>query len=71
MNEFLAFVADVMNVDVSELSLAVEYKVFPKWDSLMMLNLIMEIEEEYGVSIPLEQAGDIKTLEDLYKLTKA
>ena len=46
-----------------------EYKVFEKWDSLMMMNLLMEVEDEYEVSIPLESAGKIKTLKDLFDLT--
>ena len=28
----------------------------------------MELEAEYGVSIPMEKLGNIKTLADLYKL---
>jgi len=70
MDQFLDFVADVMNVDVSDISLDIVYKEYEKWDSLMMLNLIMEVEEEYEVRIPLETIGSIKTLRDLYNLTQ-
>ena len=67
--KFLEFVADIMEVEVEEISMETEYKVFDKWDSLMMMNLIMEVEDEYEVSIPLESAGKIKTLKDLFDLT--
>jgi len=67
--KFLEFVADIMEVEVDEISMETEYKVFDKWDSLMMMNLIMEVEDEYEVSIPLESAGKIKTLKDLFELT--
>lgn len=67
--DFLNFVADVMGVDASTISMDKEYKTEP-WDSLMMMNLIMEIEAEYDVSIPIEKIGDIKTLKDLYKFTQ-
>lgn len=67
--KFLEFVADIMEVEVEEISMETEYKVFDKWDSLMMMNLIMEVEDEYEVSIPLESAGKIKTLKDLFELT--
>lgn len=67
--KFLEFVADIMEVEVEEISMETEYKVFDKWDSLMMMNLIMEVEDEYEVSIPLESAGKIKTLKDLFNLT--
>jgi len=67
--KFLEFVADIMEVEVDEISMETEYKVFDKWDSLMMMNLIMEVEDEYEVSIPLELEEKIKTLKDLFELT--
>ena len=66
--KFLEFVADVMEVEVGDISMETEYKKFPQWDSLMMMNLIMEIEEEFDVSISMEMAGNIKKLQDLYEL---
>jgi Phosphopantetheine attachment site. len=66
--EFIAFVAGVFEVDISEISLHTEYKVFEKWDSLKMLTLVMELEAAYDVVIPIETLGRIKTLKDLYKL---
>lgn len=67
--KFLEFVADIMEVEVEEISMETKYKEYEKWDSLMMMNLIMEVEDEYGVSIPLETVGNIKTLKELYDLT--
>ncbi|MCD7738782.1 MAG: acyl carrier protein [Lachnospiraceae bacterium] len=68
--KFLEFIADIMGVDGAELSLDTRYKVYSEWDSLMMLNLIMEIEEEYQVRIPLEKVGEIKTLGNLYDMIR-
>lgn len=70
MEAFLDFVAEIMDVDVNEISLETEYKTYEKWDSLMMLTLVMEIEAEYGVSIPMEKLGSVKTLADLYEFVK-
>lgn len=67
MDKFLEFVADIMEVDVSELSMDTPYNE-GKWDSLMMLTLVMELEAEYGVPIPMEALGNVKTMNDLYKL---
>lgn len=67
--KFLEFVAEIMEIEVDEISMETEYKVYEKWDSLMMMNLIMEVEDEYSISIPLETAGKIKTLKDLFDLT--
>lgn len=67
--KFLEFTAEIMEVDVSEISMETRYKE-GVWDSLMMLNLVMELEAEYGVSIPMEKMGGIKTLGDLYELVR-
>ena len=69
MEKFLDFVAEIMDVDASGISMDTRYKE-GKWDSLMMLTLVMELEAEYGVSIPMESLGDVKTLADLYALIK-
>lgn len=68
--KFLELIADVMEVEVEELSLDTSYEECEKWDSLMMLNLVMEIEEEYEISIPMDKVGNVKMLGDLYEFTK-
>ncbi len=67
MERFLTFVAEIMEED--EVSMDMPYRE-GKWDSIMMLTLVMELEAEYGVSIPLESLGNVKTLADLYELVK-
>lgn len=67
MEKFLAFVAEIMEED--KVTMDMPYKE-GKWDSLMMLTLVMELEAEYGVSIPMESLGDVKTLENLYHFVK-
>lgn len=65
--KFLEFVADVMNTDVSKISMDLQYKDEP-WDSVMMMNLIMEMEAEYDITIPIENVARYKTLRDMYML---
>ena len=65
MEKFLQFVAEIM--EESTVSPDMPYRE-GKWDSLMMLTLVMELEAEYGVSIPIERLGSVKTLADLYAL---
>lgn len=71
MQQFLEFIAGVMEVEPSELSGETRYNEFPKWDSLMHLRLVMEVEEEYGTEIPIDEVPGIRTLEDLYAYTQA
>lgn len=67
MEKFLEFVAEIMEED--SVSMDLPYKE-GKWNSLMMLTLLMELEAEYDVSIPMENLGNVKTLADLYELVK-
>lgn len=67
MEEFLDFVAEVMEED--GVSMSMHYKE-GKWDSLMMVMLVMELEAEYDISIPMECLGNVKTLADLYNFVK-
>ena len=67
MEKFLEFVAEIMEED--SVSMDMKYKE-GNWDSLMMLTLVMELEAEYGVSIPMESLGNVKTLADMYEFVK-
>ena len=68
---FLAFVAGIMGVEQDDLSLDTAYKHYDKWDSLMMVRLIMELEDEYDIVIPLEEITAVNRLADLYAFTQA
>lgn len=68
--KYLEFVAEVMEIDVAEISMETVYGEYEKWDSMMMLTLVMELEQEYGISIPIEKMNTIHTLRDLYEFTR-
>jgi len=67
MKDFIEFVARVMEVEPETLSEDTAYGLHEKWDSMMQLRLVMEIEEEYDVEIPIDDVPNIKTLKDFYK----
>lgn len=71
MRDFIDFIAGVMEVDPSELNEDVAYGTIEQWDSLMHLRMVMEVEEKYGVEIPIDEISNIKTLKDFYKYVKA
>ena len=66
MESFIEFIAGVLGVDPSELDADTAYGQHPKWDSLMHMRLVMEIEDEYDVEIPIDEVPNIKTIKDFY-----
>ncbi len=71
MQEFLEFVAGILNVDVSSISLDTEDQALPQWDSIMQLRLVMEIEERYGIEFPFDAISNLHKLGDLYQYVQA
>ena len=53
MEEFLSFIADILEVDKNTLTLETSQDDVETWDSLMQLRLLGEIEAKYGVMIPV------------------
>ena len=70
MQSFLEFVSEILGVNVEEISEDTEYQSIPQWDSLMHLRLVAEIEDKYGVEIPLDEVPDIKALADFFSYVK-
>lgn len=71
MQDFINFIAGVMEVDPECLTEETAYGTIDKWDSLMHMRMVMEIEEEYDVEIPIDEIPNIKTLKDFYKYIEA
>lgn len=70
MEEFLSFIADILEVDKNTLTLETSQDDVETWDSLMQLRLLDEIEAKYGVMIPMERISTIKKLNDFYQYIK-
>ena len=58
--------ATMLNVDVSTINEDASMDNVPNWDSLRHMNLVLALEEEFKVTIPDEDAGNITS----YKLIK-
>ena len=70
MEEFLSFIADILEVDKNTLTLETSQDDVETWDSLMQLRLLGEIAAKYGVMIPMERISTIKKLNDFYQYIK-
>lgn len=58
--------ATMLNVDASIINEDSSMDNVPSWDSLRHMNLVLALEEEFKVTIPDEDAGNITS----YKLIK-
>jgi len=58
--------ATMLNVDVSTIGPDSSMDNVPSWDSLRHMNIVLALEEEFKVTIPDEDAGNITS----YKLIK-
>lgn len=63
-------VADQLSVDASEVTLEASFKDNLGADSLDLFELVMNLEEEYGVEIPTEDLEKIVTVGDVVEYMK-
>ena len=73
MNEFEKLkniIADVLNVDPEEVKLETTFMDDLGADSLDIFQIIMGIEDEFGIEVPAEAAEGIKTVEEAVELIK-
>ena len=67
-SEVLKTIADVLKAEINENTMKIDV---PSWDSLKHIQLIMEVEEKFGVEIPIEKVPDIDSVSILLKLIEA
>src|SRR5262249_41220070 len=62
--KLIATIASALGVPKSTLTLDTGPGDLEKWDSLAQINVVSEIETEFGVSIPIEKVGEIRRVRD-------
>jgi acyl carrier protein len=65
-NSLKQVMATLLNVDITTIDAEASMDTIPTWDSLRHMNLVLALEEEFKVTIPDEDAGNITS----YKLIK-
>lgn len=60
----IEIVAAALRVPTSTLTLETGPSDLPAWDSLAQINVVSDIEAEFGVSIPIEQVAEIRQIRD-------
>lgn len=70
MKKLTAIIADVLNVDPNEITLDTTFTDDLGADSLDLYQILMGMEEEYGISVPQEQAESIMTVAEALELIR-
>lgn len=65
LNKIKEVVAEQLGVDVSELNQETNLKDDLNADSLDLFQIIMSLEEEFGIEIPTEDTDNICTIGDI------
>ena len=65
-NTLRQVMATLLNVNITAIGSETSMDNIPTWDSLRHMNLVLALEEEFKVTIPDEDAGNITS----YKLIK-
>ena len=66
-DKIVEIAASIFEMDPRKLSIESSRDEIGKWDSLAHVMLIAEIEEQFGVSIPFEETGNIHQLKDFLR----
>lgn len=64
-------IADQLSVDEDKITLESNFKEDLDADSLDLFELVMALEEEYGLEIPAEELADVETVGDVIEYLKS
>ena len=64
-------IANVLNVNVTEITLESIVGDFPSWDSLGQLNILQSVQDEFEVEFEPEEMMDIEDVNDIIKAVES
>lgn len=71
LNEFVAHFAEQFEeTDASVFTPDLEFRTLDEWSSLMGLNIIAMVDEEYDVTLKGNDIKSSNTIEDLFNIVK-
>ena len=57
--------------DAVEVTPVTNFRELEEWSSLTALNVLMMIDEEYGVALPADEMRKTKTVQELFDLVQS
>ena len=68
MQEFIESIAEILEMDESEITQEFNLKESDNWDSLAQLSLLMLAEDDYDVTVTDEELKSANNVLELYQL---
>ncbi|MCP4138108.1 MAG: acyl carrier protein [bacterium] len=67
MERLIKLAAETLDIDEKELTLESAAEELEEWDSVAHINMVSEVEEEFGVTIPIDDITKITKVKDFLK----
>ena len=68
--KIIGIIAKILEVELEEVEIDTAIGDLPEWDSLHHLQIIAELEKEYGIKYVAEDLAELEDVSDLISLTK-
>lgn len=65
--KILALIEESLEMEAGSLKADAMIEDIPEWDSLKFLMIISDLEDTLGVTIPIDEAVEIKSVADILK----
>jgi len=62
LDKIRAVLAGVFNVEISDVSVELEFGDLPQWDSMGHMDVMMALEEEFGIEINAETISALTSI---------
>lgn len=70
-NKIIELLAEVLEMDISEIANDLSQENCSKWDSLQHLNIMVELEEVFELSFEPEEIADMVSIEKIIDTVKS
>lgn len=66
--QIIALIEEILKVPTGTVTEDTKIEAVEEWDSLAHVMIIGELEEKLGISLPLEEAVEITSVQELFEL---
>ena len=70
LEKLISVIAEVLDIDPSTITADSKFVDDLGADSLDFLEIVMSVEDEFGIKVPVEDVKDITTVKDAYEEIK-